>query len=406
MTEALLAFVANAAWQAAAIGLIGLLLAPALRPARLRFQFLVVTLAVGACAPLLTLLPTQARPVATAIATPRIPQVGAQIAAGAYLAVVALAAVRLARAAAKARRIIRSSVAVAGGTRVSPLIDAPITIGHTVIVPPSIVDDQPLLAAALAHERAHVRRNDYALHVALECLALPMSFHPIVILLRRAIAEAREIACDEEAVAQCGASEYARALVRIASLAAPRGAAMSVGMAATRIERRVRALLRRNRPAARRPMLIAMALPFIVAAACSRVDVAPAIEQMTLGGRWALVREASDLHEVTPRGYDAFTQTIEQGRTRIAVKQRRVVGGRAFDVAWSAITDGVTRPVTGVPAARGRATWKNGRLMLAIAGPGAHREVTTVFIRGGRLVVDGAVNRGRRYHAEFRRIDP
>src|SRR5439155_15403186 len=41
------------------------------RPARLRFQFLAVTLAVGACAPLLTLLPRPSRPAAAASAAPR-----------------------------------------------------------------------------------------------------------------------------------------------------------------------------------------------------------------------------------------------------------------------------------------------------------------------------------------------
>ena len=405
MTETLLAFIANAAWQAAVIGLIGLLLAPALRPAQRRFQFLAITLAVAACAPLLTLLPRQARPAATAIVAPRIQPIGAQIAAGAYVAAVALAAVRLARAATNARKIARSSFATADGTRVSPLIDAPITIGRTIIVPPSIIDDARLLAAALAHERAHVRRNDYALHVALECLALPLYFHPLVILLRRAIAEAREIACDEEAAAQCGAGEYAQALVRIASLAASRRPAMSVSMAATPIERRVIALLRRNRQRARRPMVLALALPFAAAAACSRVDVAPAVEQVTLSGRWTLVREASDVRVGAPRGYDAFTQTIQQGPTRVAVKQRRVVAGRAFDVAWTVITDGVMRPLDGRPSARGAATWKNGRLTLQMSGPGTHREVVTAFIRGGRLVCDGEVTRGR-YHAEFRKINP
>lgn len=406
MTETLFAFVANTAWQAAVIGSLGLLLARALRPARLRFQFLAVTLAVAACAPLLTLLPRPARPAASVIAPARIQPIGAQIAVGAYLAAVALAAVRLVHAATKARRIARSSLEAVGGTRVSPLIDAPVTIGRTIIVPPSIMGDARLLAAALAHERAHVRRNDYALHVALECLALPVYFHPIVILLRRAIAEAREIACDEEAAAQCGAGEYAQALVRIASLAAARSAPMSIGMAATRMERRVIALLRRDRQGARRPMALILALPFVAAAACSRVDVAPAIEQATLCGRWAFVRESSDIHQVVPRGYDAFTQTIEQGPTRVAVKQRRVIGGRAFNVAWSVITDGVTRPLDGNPRVRSTATWKNGRLVLQMAGPGAHRENATAFIRDGRLVVEGVVpNRGR-YHTEFRRIDP
>src|SRR5262245_32105726 len=108
MIEALLSFVANGVWQAGVVGGAGLLLARAVRPARLRFQFLAVTLAVAACAPLLSLLPRQARPAAAAVAAPRIQPFGAQIAAGLYLAGLLVAAMRLARAAARARRIATS----------------------------------------------------------------------------------------------------------------------------------------------------------------------------------------------------------------------------------------------------------------------------------------------------------
>lgn len=405
MTELLLSYLTNATWQAAVVGATGLLLARALRPARLRFAFLAVTLAAAASAPLLTLLPRDARPAAVAIAAPHVQPVGAQIAGGVYLAGLAIAAMRFAAAAARARRIVRSSAQIAGSTRVSTLIEAPVTIGRTVVLPPSIARDLALRTAALAHEQAHVRRHDYALHVTLECLALPLYFHPVIALLRRAVAEAREIACDEEAATRCGAGEYAQALVRIASLAASRRPAMSVGMAATAIERRLLALLRGEASPSPRGTIFALALPLLAALACSRVDVAPAIEQATLCGRWALIREASDVRSVVPRGYDAFTQTIEHGPTRVAVKQHRVMGGRARDVAWSVITDGVTRPLAGEPAARGNATWKEGRLTVEMIGPGKHREHATATIRGGRLVVDGSSN-GRHYHTEFRRIDP
>jgi hypothetical protein len=401
----LLVFLANGAWQAAVVGGIGLLLSRALRPARLRFQFLALTLAVVTTAPFLSLLPRQARPAATAIAAPRVEPAGAEIVGALYAIGLAVAALRFVRGAARARRIVASSRPLAGDMRLSPLIDSPITVGRTIVLPPSLIDETPLMAAAVAHERAHVRRHDYALHVALECLAMPLYFHPIAILLRRALAEAREVACDEEAAAQCGADEYAAALVRIASLAAGRSSATAVGMAATSIERRVATLLRGERHRAGRWMTIALALPFAAAVACSRFDVAPAVEQATLCGRWSLVKEASDLHVVRPSGYDAFTQTIEQGPTRVAVRQRRVVAGRVLDVAWTVVTDGKPRPVGADPNHRGTATWRDGRLTLAMTGPGAHWEKTTAFIRHGRLICDGETGRGR-YHTEFRRIDP
>jgi hypothetical protein len=404
VTEALLSYLANATWQAAVVGATGLLLGRALRPARLRFAFLAMTLGVAVCAPLLTLLPRGARPAPVAVAAPRVQPVGAQIAGAIYLAGLAIAAMRLARAALRARRIVASSALLPNGVRLSPRVEAPVTIGRTVVLPPSVAGDATLRAAALAHEEAHVRRHDYALHVALECLALPLYFHPVVILLRRGLAEAREIACDEEAAMRCGAGAYAQALVRIASLAASRPS-LSVGMAATAIERRVLALLRGATPRPGRGMMLALALPLVAALACSRVDVAPAVEQATLCGRWAMIPEASDIHAVIPRGYDAFTQTIEHGPTRVAVRQHRVTGGRASEVAWSVITDGKTRPLSGLPATRGSATWKDGRLTLEMTGPGRHRETAMATIRNGRLICDGAVNQ-RRFHTEFRRIDP
>jgi hypothetical protein len=405
MLEMLLAFLGNSVWQTSVIGGIGWLLARALRPARLRFQFLAVTLAVAAGTPLLSLLPQPARPAVTAIAAPQVELRGAQIAGAIYLAGLILGALRFVHRAARAKKIAASSRRFADGLRVSPLIDSPITIGRTIFLPPSLLDDVPLFSAALAHERAHVRRNDYALHVALECLALPLYFHPLIVLLRRALAEAREIACDEEAAAQCGADAYAGALVRIATLAASQRDAMSVSMAGTSIERRIAALLRGDSHRVSRPMTIALVLPFVAAIACSRFDVAPAIEQVTLCGRWSLVRESSDLHEVLAPDYDEFTQTIEHGPTRVAVRQRRVADGRALDVAWTVVTDGVRRPISPNANASGTATWRNGRLTLDLAGPGTQREKATAYIRNGRLVCDGVTNQGR-YHAEFQRVDP
>jgi hypothetical protein len=144
-------------------------------------------------------------------------------------------------------------------------------------------------------------------------------------------------------------------------------------------------------------------IPLATAAACSRVDVAPAVEQATLCGRWALIPEATHLNATGP-AYDAFVQTIEHGPTRIRVQQQRTVRGNTKRVTWSVITDGVTRPFDG-ERVRGAATWRDGKLQMQLAGPGAHREKATVFLHGGRLVCDGETERGR-YHAEFRRIDP
>jgi hypothetical protein len=203
------------------------------------------------------------------------------------------------------------------------------------------------------------------------------------------------MACDEDAAARRGRKQYAEALVRLACGAVGFSPpALRISMAETSIERRVNALLTGGLRG-RRSTRTVLILPLIVAAACTRFNAAPA----SLCGRWALVAEASNVK------YDAFTTTIEQGPTRVAVRQQRTARGRTIVVAWKVITDGVVRPIDGVPNKRGSATWKDGKLHLQLAGPGAHRETATAFIRDGRLVCDTETERAR-YHTEFRRIDP
>jgi hypothetical protein len=278
----------------------------------------------------------------------------------------------------------------------SHLIEMPVTIGRTVFLPPSLVGDVRLLAAALAHEDAHVRRNDSLLHLALELIALPLYFHPITHLLRRAVAEARELACDAEAAARCGNREYAAALVEIASRSR---SIAGVSMAASAIERRVIALLEPRRPTDVR-WQYALVL-FIVAGACTRFDAAPDIERGTFSGHWSLV----SVRPTQPRGFDTFTQTISQGPRHLSFHQRRTWKGRTRTVTWTVITDGKVHPIEGIRGVRGSAAWQeDGTLRLRLVEPGMRENVTAV-VRNDRLICDGETERGR-YHAEFRRIEP
>lgn len=402
MRDALFSFVVNAAWQAALTGGLGMLVARLLRSPRQRFELLALALVVSVVAPALTLIPRGASGGATEL--PAVQTHVADAVAWLYALGFAIAAVRLLVAALHARRLAVGSIPFRGRIRLSPMVDGPVTIGRTVLVPPFVIGDRRLLAAAAAHEHAHVRRNDSLLQIGLEVLALPLYFHPMVYRVRRAISDAREMACDEEAAARRGRREYAEALVQLASLAAQRRTALAIGMAEASVERRVRALLTSNAaPGARRaaPLVVL----FAAAAACSRVDVAPAVQQAPLGGRWTLIAEASDLRAVRAAGYERFTQTIDQKPDRVSVHQQRTAGGRMQEVTWSVITDGVTRPVDGMPGKRGSALWRNGKLELQLAGPGAHRENAAAFLRGGRLVCEGKTERAA-YHAEFRRVTP
>jgi hypothetical protein len=73
------------------------------------------------------------------------------------------------------------------------------------------------LAAALAHELAHIRRHDFVLNLVYELLLLPICFHPVAALIKARIDQTRELACDQIA-AQCSTSpaHYARSLLSIA----------------------------------------------------------------------------------------------------------------------------------------------------------------------------------------------
>ena len=101
-------------------------------------------------------------------------------------------------------------------------IPGPVTVGAlrgAIILPKALLgeDAREELEAALVHEMAHVCRRDYLGNLIAEFLLLPVAFHPLTWLLKRRLAEARELACDEWAARVLDPARYARSLVRIAN---------------------------------------------------------------------------------------------------------------------------------------------------------------------------------------------
>ena len=88
------------------------------------------------------------------------------------------------------------------------------------------------IAAALAHECAHIRRRDFAKNLIYECVAAAVAYHPACWLMRRRIAETRELVCDEMAASAAGdRAEYAASLLRLArSMAVPSQASQAIGV--------------------------------------------------------------------------------------------------------------------------------------------------------------------------------
>lgn len=99
------------------------------------------------------------------------------------------------------------------------------------------------LEAVLAHELAHIRRNDYLVNVLQTGVETLLFYHPAVWWVSRQIRAEREHVCDDMAVRLTGdAMTYARALTRIERLrtTAPRLAmAADGGSLSTRVSRLV-----------------------------------------------------------------------------------------------------------------------------------------------------------------------
>lgn len=151
-------------------------------------------------------------------------------------------------------------------------IDTPALAGlrRPVILLPEYAEsiDERELHALILHERAHLDRRDNIV-AALETLAGALLwFHPLVWWTRRAIAVAREEACDELVVAAIGAGPYVDALGKVCRAAiAPRAATLSC-MASNRLEERIRYMnaLRTFRTFSHRVVLM-FAATFVAAAA-------------------------------------------------------------------------------------------------------------------------------------------
>ncbi len=104
----------------------------------------------------------------------------------------------------------------------SSRVFGPVTLGvrHKIILLPAGMlaalppDD---LRAVLAHEFAHIRRNDFLTNLIYECLAMPVSYHPVFRAVRQRMMETREMICDQMAAEVDGRNQYARSLLRLAS---------------------------------------------------------------------------------------------------------------------------------------------------------------------------------------------
>lgn len=106
---------------------------------------------------------------------------------------------------------------------VSAEVSGPVTFGFfrpVILVPPEVMEmPEALRESILAHERAHVRRRDWAFALAEEAVLCVLWFHPLVWMLVGQIRLAREQVVDLEAAGAAGSREvYVEALLAVADV--------------------------------------------------------------------------------------------------------------------------------------------------------------------------------------------
>lgn len=144
-----------------------------------------------------------------------------QIAAAVYGAGAFILLLRLGYGYAFVRRLARAS-RPAGEVCESDWIVAPMTVGWLhpkILLPAGWVSWEPRkLEAVLAHERAHVRRADWAVAAIAAVNRCVFWFNPLTWWLERHLAALAEQACDDEAVLVTGApKQYVQAMWDIAA---------------------------------------------------------------------------------------------------------------------------------------------------------------------------------------------
>lgn len=107
----------------------------------------------------------------------------------------------------------------------SALVRSPLVVGHLkpmILFPIGAINklNTQEVEAILAHEIAHVLRNDYIFNIIQSVIEALFYFHPAVWWISANIRTERENSCDDVAIALCGNSmTYAKALVSVQEMA-------------------------------------------------------------------------------------------------------------------------------------------------------------------------------------------
>lgn len=244
--SAILQFLVNACWQICLIAAAAALADRMLQRAPARFRFLLWATVLCLCI-IVPLLPHGTLPAVTnktptfrfvVDASGALTNQNVRTAASwltvAYGLFLIVAALRLVVGLRRVNDWLRDSEPLSQQVRLSSLVPAPMTFGMripVILIPRSFAAaaSKSTLDAVLAHERAHIARNDFAWNLFLLLIALPVCFHPAVRYAQRRLAAMRELACDEQA--STGTPSYAKRLLEAATvLTQPRTQQVALGL--------------------------------------------------------------------------------------------------------------------------------------------------------------------------------
>jgi beta-lactamase regulating signal transducer with metallopeptidase domain len=132
-------------------------------------------------------------------------------------------------------------------------VSGPVTVGFwrpVLLLPATFPENHSgtEFLAAIAHECAHMKRNDFGKNVFYEIVGLFTAFHPAAWFIKSQIAQTREMVCDRMAAEQLlDRRTYALSLLQLASKMPPDATSVvshAMGMFDTRIlERRIMTLI-------------------------------------------------------------------------------------------------------------------------------------------------------------------
>ncbi|MBV9986198.1 MAG: M48 family metalloprotease [Chitinophagaceae bacterium] len=191
----------------------------------------------------------------------------------------------------------------------SETISTPLTIGFwkpVILVPVASINHLTTeqLEAVLLHELAHIKRYDYLVNIILSAVEIALFFNPFTQLLSKSIRKERENSCDDWVLQfRYQASDYAAALLRIASLQATPSFAMAAGSRKNELLVRVKRMIgeKENRFNYRRQLLAFMLVTGVLTSIAWLNPARPAADKKNIPVTKQIVAQQPKLQIPAPK---------------------------------------------------------------------------------------------------------